>query len=125
MTPTNAKEALTHAAHVARATWGQEIAKGFLVALSEAGATVGQTVEMVKHLWGLKARAAAVVGLTEWTLSHGVPSKTDARHFVSGYAKAKPAPPPAQVVPAAPSLDSWMRHYDAFQAERAVYGRCD
>lgn len=123
---TDAKQALTQAALDARTLWGQDTAKGLLLALREAGASVGQVVDMVVFLRGLKATEGAVVALTEWTLSYGRPDRTHARHFVVQHAaKARRGAQTAQGVPAEPSLDAWMRHYDAFQAEMAVYGRCD
>lgn len=129
MTTTDAKQALTQAALDARATWGQDTAKGLLLALREAGASVGQVVEMVAHLRGLKATEGAVLAITEQIIDGGaLPTKTEARLFVVGYAaktRREATPTPAQGMPAAPSLDAFCRHYDAFQAEMAVYGRCD
>jgi len=129
MTTTDAKQALTQAALDARDLWGQDTAKGLLTAMREAGASVGQTVEMVAHLRGLRATEGAVLAITEQIIDGGaLPTKTEARLFVVGYAakaRREATPTPAQGVPAAPSLDAWMRHYDAFQAEMAVYGRCD
>jgi len=129
MTTTDAKQALTQAALDARDLWGQDTAKGLLTAMREAGASVGQTVEMVAHLRGLRATEGAVLAITEQIIDGGaLPTKTEARLFVVGYAakaRREATPTPALGVPAAPSLDAWMRHYDAFQAEQAVYGRCD
>jgi len=125
---TDAKQALTQAALTARTLWGQDAAKGLILAMREAGATVGQVVDMIAWLRGLKATEGAIIALTEWTIQYGRPDRSHARHFVVNCAaKARRAgvATPAQGVPAEPSLDAWMRHYDAFQAEQAAYGRCD
>lgn len=108
--------------------WGKDAAKNLLLAMREVGAGKDRTADMIWHLIGLKATEGAVVALTEQIIDGGaIPTKTEARHFVTGYAakaRREAQAQPAQI-PAAPSLGAWMRHYDAFQAERAVYGRCD
>jgi len=120
MTTTDAKQALTQAALDARDLWGQDTAKGFLVALREAGASVGQTCGLVAHLIGLKASEGAVIALTEWTLDHGVPSKTEARQITAGWAQARrSADRPAVGVPAMPVLGAVMASIDRFERELA------
>jgi len=110
-------------------SWGSATAKAFLLAMRDAGAGKEKTADMVWHLVGLRASEGAVVAITEAIVDGGtIPTKTEARHFVAGYAaKARRAAQttPAQTVPAMPSEDAIWRHYDAFQAEMAVYGRCD
>ena len=120
MTTTDAKQALTQAALDARDLWGQDTAKGLLTAMREAGASVGQTVEMVAHLRGLKATEGAVIALTEWTLDHGVPSKTEARHITAGWAQARrTVARPAASVPAMPALGAVMVSLDRLERELA------
>lgn len=117
---TDAKQALTQAALAARDLWGQDTAKGLLTAMREAGASVGQVVEMVAHLRGLKATEGAVIALTEWTLTHGVPSKTEARHITAGWAQARrTVARPAASVPAMPVLGAVMASIDRFERELA------
>lgn len=122
MTTTDAKQALTAAALDARATWGQDAAKGLLLALREAGATVGQVVEMVAHLRGLRASEGAIIALTEWTLDHGVPSKTEARQIVTGWAQARRNAdrPRHAAAPAMPALGAVMAQMDRFERELAA-----
>ena len=118
---TDAKQALTQAALNARATWGQDAAKGLLLALREAGATVGQVVEMVAHLRGLRASEGSIIALTEWTLSHGIPSKTEARQITAGWAQARRNAdrPRNAAAPAMPALGSIMAQMDRFERELA------
>ena len=122
MTTTDAKQALTQAALTARELWGQDAAKGLLVALREAGATVGQVVEMVAHLRGLKASEGAVIALTEWTLNHGTPSKTEARHVVTGWSQTRRNAdrPRNAAAPAMPALGAIMASMDRFERELAA-----
>jgi hypothetical protein len=125
---TNDRISFTCTCYKAADAWGSETAKGLLLAMRDAGAGKDRTADMVWHLLGLRASEGAVVAITEAIISNGIPSKTEARHFVAGYAakaRREATPTPAQGVPVEPSLDAWMRHYDAFQAEMAVYGRCD
>ncbi len=118
---TDAKQALTQAALDARDAWGQDTAKGLLTAMREAGASVGQVVEMVAHLRGLRATEGAVIALTEWTLDHGVPSKTEARHITAGWAQARrTVAHPAQGVPSMPALGAVMASIDRFEREVAA-----
>ena len=107
--------------------WGKDAAKNLLLAMRDAGAGKDRTADMVWHLIGLKATEGAVVALTEQIIDGGaIPTKTEARLFVVGFAKARreAQAQPAQI-PAEPTLGAWMKHYDAFQAEQAAYGRCD
>ena len=108
--------------------WGTDAATNLLLAMREAGAGKDKTADMIWHLIGLKATEGAVVALAEQIIDGGaIPTKTEARLFVVGYAakaRREGQAQPAQI-PAEPTLGAWMRHYDAFQAEQAAYGRCD
>ena len=109
-------------------SWWIYLGKSQGLAMRDAGAGKDRTADMIWHLIGLKATEGAVVALTEQIIDGGtIPTKTEARLFVVGYAakaRREVQAQPAQI-PAEPTLGAWMRHYDAFQAEQAAYGRCD